>query len=241
MTASDVIRIWELGRAEPPWERDVTILGVAFPEIRREDLAGLTIGRRNTGLLSVREHLFGSRLDGFAECPQCGAAVEFSIGTSQITSGEDPAPASACCLLSGAYELRFRALNGQDLQAIARCRDAGAARLMLVERALIDAKREGSPVNPSELPEPVVADLAAALSRCDPQAEVLLSLGCPGCETRWEVMLDIGSYLWSEIRAQAHRLLGEVHVLARAYGWSEAHTLALSAARREFYLQMVGS
>ncbi len=243
MTASDVIRIWELGRNEPPWERDLAILGVAFPDARREELAALTLGRRNACLLSVREHLFGSRLDGFAECPLCGAALEFAIDAGRIRcqEGEPADEAGERTLESGGYHLRFRALTGADLAAIEGHGGAAAARLALAARAVISAGREGAEVAARELPEPVVCDLAAALLRCDPRAETLLDLECPGCRNRWEVMLDIGGYLWTEIRAQARRLMGEVHVLARAYGWSEAQTLSLSAARREFYLEMVGS
>ena len=46
--------------------------------------------------------------------------------------------------------------------------------------------------------------------------------------------------LWEEIEVRAHVLLGEVHRLASAYGWSEAQILALSPARRASYLAMVG-
>ena len=49
-------------------------------------------------------------------------------------------------------------------------------------------------------------------------------------------MLDIGSFVWAEIESRARRVLGEVHALASAYGWSEAETLSLSAVRRASYL-----
>ena len=52
-------------------------------------------------------------------------------------------------------------------------------------------------------------------------------------------MLDIGSFVWAEIESRARRLLWEVHTLASAYGWSEAETLSLSAARRASYMRMV--
>ena len=35
--------------------------------------------------------------------------------------------------------------------------------------------------------------------------------------------------------------LAEVHALAAAYGWTEAEVLALSAARRRAYLELVGA
>ena len=39
----------------------------------------------------------------------------------------------------------------------------------------------------------------------------------------------------------AKRLLGEVHQLARAYGWPEATILAMSSRRRHFYLELVST
>ena len=42
-----------------------------------------------------------------------------------------------------------------------------------------------------------------------------------------------------EVQARARRLLREVDVLARAYGWTEADVLALSEQRRTAYLEIV--
>jgi hypothetical protein len=38
----------------------------------------------------------------------------------------------------------------------------------------------------------------------------------------------------------AKAYLNEVHMLAWAYGWREADILAMSSARRQFYLERVG-
>jgi hypothetical protein len=51
--------------------------------------------------------------------------------------------------------------------------------------------------------------------------------------------LDIGRFLWFEVRNAAQRLLREVHELAYAYGWSESAILAMSFHRRQNYLAMV--
>ena len=87
------------------------------------------------------------------------------------------------------------------------------------------------------LPETVITVLAKYMVECDPQAEVQLDLSCPACGYCWKMMFDIVSFFWSEICAQARRLLREVHTLARAYGWREADILSLSTARRHFYLE----
>jgi hypothetical protein len=69
---------------------------------------------------------------------------------------------------------------------------------------------------------------------------VAVDLTCPSCQEPWEVTLDIVTYLWDEIAAEARRLIYEVDVLARAYGWREADVLAMTPQRRQAYLELAG-
>ena len=55
----------------------------------------------------------------------------------------------------------------------------------------------------------------------------------------WDARLRVAVFPLAEVEALASRLLWEVHDLAAAYGWRESDILALSAARRAAYLQMV--
>ena len=75
---------------------------------------------------------------------------------------------------------------------------------------------------------------------CDPLAAIDIPLDCLNCGHQWQPLFDIVSFFWTEIAAQARRLLREVHTLARYYGWREADILAMSAIRRQFYLEMGG-
>ena len=61
------------------------------------------------------------------------------------------------------------------------------------------------------------------------------------CGHEWDELFDVVSFVWAELEVQACRLLQEVHVLARAYGWREGDVLALSPRRRRLYLEMVGA
>ena len=135
--------------------------------------------------------------------------------------------------------VRFRPLNSLDLEACAEVEEKQALRRLLFARCVIEARHEGREIAAHHLPEPVIAGLAARLSECDPQAEVLLDLECPSCKHRWQTALDVAGFLWDELVVQARRLLREVHALAGTYGWSEADILAMSARRRNFYLELV--
>jgi hypothetical protein len=91
------------------------------------------------------------------------------------------------------------------------------------------------------LPVAVISEVISRMAEADPQADMEVELSCPSCGQRWQALFDIESFFWSEISAWAQRILSEVHVLARAYGWSETQILDLSPWRRQVYLNLVGA
>ncbi|MFZ4506489.1 MAG: hypothetical protein ACOYON_02185 [Fimbriimonas sp.] len=80
----------------------------------------------------------------------------------------------------------------------------------------------------------------ASIGDTDPLAEIGFEPTCLECGHSWHVGLDPASFVWSAVESRASAILGEVHTLARAYGWSEREILDLSPARRHLYLTMVG-
>ena len=116
---------------------------------------------------------------------------------------------------------------------------SAATRRALADRCILEATWGGVEATADDLPDDLLAALAAEMSARDPQAEVLLDLTCPACGARWQTVFDIAAYFWAELTAEAKRLLREVDALARAYGWCEADILALSPRRRQAYLELV--
>lgn len=241
LSASDVVGVWESGLDLSPHARALAILSPAFPQTPIDELALLSLGRRDSYLLSIRERLFGSKIDCFALCPGCNERLEFTVRATEIRVHDTvEAPAQEFELSAGGYDLRFRLINSTDLGAISVCNDREAARLMLVQRCVIEASRSGSEIPAATLSDEAMVALANRLAERDPMAELLFDLTCPECGHRWQVIFDIAAFLWAEISALAKRLLTEVHALARAYGWRESDTLSLSARRRRFYLDLSG-
>ncbi|HEV2914383.1 MAG TPA: hypothetical protein VGX92_13990 [Pyrinomonadaceae bacterium] len=241
LTADDIIRIWERGHGQDSAGRAVTVLAAAFPEKRGEELWQLSLGQRNADLFGVREQLFGPELQAFSECPGCGEHLEFALSARAFRSiASAKPPDTELYLEAEGYALRFRLLDSLDLRAAAAAPDVGAARKRLVERCVLEAHRHEKPVAVEELPEAVIERLSTRLAQSDPQAEVLVDLTCPACEFKWQIPFDIASFFYMEISAQARRLLREVHILAHAYAWREADILAMSARRRQYYLEMLG-
>jgi hypothetical protein len=234
LSADEVLRLCESAAAQPPVERALTILAAADPGTSRAELARLSIGERDARLLDVREATFGASAAAAAACTHCGERVEFTLSLAQLRAPRAAAPADE--LRADGLTLRFRVPDSDDVSAAQASPDP---RGMLVARCLLDARRDGSPVAPAELPPSAVARLAAAIAASDPQAEVLLDYACPACGRSGQTLFDVAAFLWEELRAHARRLLFEVAALARGFGWREADILAMSAARRRAYLELL--
>jgi T4 bacteriophage base plate protein len=240
LSAQNIIQIWEIGNLQHPIDRALTLLAFACPDKSADDLAALSIGQRDTYLLKLRELTLGSQMESYAECPKCAERLEFTINVADIRVAESMATVNQEYILtSGEFQLRFRLPNSKDLAAVVGYQDVNMVRRLIGLRCVLEVKRDGVAVTDGELPPDVINQLAKQMAECDPQAEVLLNLDCPACNHNWQVIFDIVAFFWSELSAQAKRLLREVHILARFYGWREADILAMSATRRQFYLDLV--
>jgi len=236
MTASDILETWEWGRSRHPIDRALAILATAMPEASHNDLIALPIGRRDTQLLRIRAETFGPVLDGHSRCASCDEQLEFEIGIDQIL-GEDVGGTGtterAYMLDVDGTRYSFRLPNSSDLAAAVACGDAEAARGLIARRCLVDRYPDDGPI-----PSDHLTALSGEMARLDPHADITFRLDCPLCGHAGEASLDIVSFLWSEIDSAARRLVRDVHVLASAYGWSEADILAMSETRREAYIEL---
>ena len=239
LSAPDMLRIWDAAAAEDPLARALTILAAQTHGASRDTLADLGVGQRDARLFAIREETFGPTLRGVSPCPRCEAPVEFTLEIPRLRAsvGPPPEPAEATLAIEN-WSLRYRLPTSRDLATAARA-DDGAARRILAERCVLTAECAGAQVETAHLPPEIVSRLSRAMAELDPVAEVFLDFVCPTCGHAGQTLLDIATYLWEEIRAEALRLLQEVHVLARAYGWREADILALSAARRRAFCHAV--
>ncbi|MBM4288194.1 MAG: phage baseplate protein [Deltaproteobacteria bacterium] len=237
---AEILRLWEQGQSQHPLDRLLTILLAGLPGKSRQELADLSIGDRDRLLLDFRENHFGEMLQAYGVCPACRARLEFSLETAQLRLGEMPERnGEEFSLTLSGCELTYRLPTSRDLAAAAALADLQEARELVLRRCLVGASQNGTPSSLEDLPEEVVSDLIEALSRQDPQADISLAMHCPECGHLWEILFDIGLFVWTDLMLAARRLVREVHILASAYGWSEAEILSLPPARRQAYLDLV--
>ncbi|HEV8422432.1 MAG TPA: hypothetical protein VGQ40_03750 [Chthoniobacterales bacterium] len=234
LSPETILDVWEAGRQQHELDRALTLLAAGHPQLSRDDLANLTIGERDAQLLRLRISMFGGSAGGTAECPQCNERVEFSIDARTLAdAGQFAEPAREIDV--NGTRVRFRLPTSRDLAEAVTATDQSCGVRRLIERCVVE------PRLPEELSGDLVEALSHAMAKADPQAEIILSLGCPNCGKNWELLFDIGDFLWNEIAAQAQRLMYEIDALARAYGWTEQEILNLPARRRRTYLEMLAA
>lgn len=240
-----LLAAWEHGRAAPrPAHRALALLSAADSDLSRDTVSRLTVGARDRLLLALRRDIFGPRLNAVTICPGCRSDLEMEFDTeaiSVISASEtelDDANAPLSISRDG-YHIVFRLPNSADLLALPEQASIDQARQHLIERVMLRASRGDEEIATTELPQALLDALDERMSLADPQADVRLNLSCAGCGANWQAPFDIVSYFWSEVEAWAMALLRDVHRLARAYSWREADILALSASRRQCYLDML--
>lgn len=238
LSAPELLDVWDCSLSLGAVGRALTLLAAARPEISADELANLSIGRRDADLLTLREEAFGSEMAGVATCPQCHENLELSFSMAQIRLASAAPTGQIFAITLDGYELQARPPNSLDLEAIGNEPDASLRRLQLLDRCLISACREGNPVSAGELPASVWQALEEGMAQADPQADIRLAISCPSCDHGWQADFDILSFFWSEIEAWAFRILHDVHLLASVYGWREQDILALSPRRRQIYTEM---
>jgi hypothetical protein len=204
-----------------------------------------SLGRRNAALVALRARLFGDTQPLRSTCPGCGATAEFAVDCPALAAALLP-PSDAAQpqrLAIDGHLIEFRVPAVADLRHAARA-GGGTDGFVgaLLERCISRCERaDGTTCAPHALPTSAAAALSRRLEELEPGASVSFALTCPECGAQWTAAMDVGEVLWTELRARAERLLLDVDALARGYGWSEPQVLALSAARRAAYLQLVGA
>lgn len=243
-----LLTLWEQGLQAPRRQRDDALLACAHAAPPPQAL-----GQRQVALLAAHAQWFGPALALRSACPACQAELAWEVDSAALsqTLAQMPAGSAEPGLTHAGGRLHLRAPQADDVdRAVAAGPQAYADALLAAcvaswqpEPATAPDAAPDTACAPLPAPADWPADLReAALARLealDPAASVSFALDCPACGQAWDAPLDPGAALWRKVQAAAERLLQEIDLLARAYGWREADVLALSPLRRAAYLQLV--
>lgn len=235
----DQFDVLELANKEfgSPHERAIGAIAAltGSPPVDGERLALRTCDRQ---LLELFRERYGPELRAASACPECGAVLELRFAVQDLLEAlAQPAPGELS-LTSGGYELELRLPTVSDL---ARARSAGdleRATAMLAAACISACTLNGVQVSPDAVAPAALDEAQRRLERFDLAGEPL-EFSCPDCAAQWSSALDVPTLVLAELDAEGRRLLADVHVLARAYGWSEREIAALPPARRQRYVEMV--
>lgn len=224
-----MLDLWERGAGLHPIDQGLMLLGAVNPEVSYESLAEWPLGLRNCALAELRCTVAGANLQGWVSCPECEEKLEFEMDGRALVA--PPEITSKQSLTVRGHS--FRLPTSRDLALALRETDEGLAAVRLLENCRLDA---GEAATWSDADIEAIEDGMAA---ADPMAETRLTFQCSNCAHEWDEPLDVVSFVWTGIEAMAKRILGEIHSLASAYGWTETEILSLSERRRSLYLEMV--
>ena len=239
LSVQEMIRVWEHGETCSPLARALLVLHAGEPDTPIEALAQLSIGERDRRLLQLRERTLGAGFSCSVDCPRCGEDLSFDLETEQLLRPAAEDSRKALTLSAGDYSIQFRLANSEDLSEALRAASVEEGHKRILARCLLDVRRESQEAAVDELPESVIHAICEAMGKHDAQADVQFEVRCDRCGTQWTTVFDVAAFFCKEISVRARRALSEVHALASAYGWGEEEILNMSAARRNFYLQMV--
>lgn len=246
LTAPALLQAWERALGTAPPGRARVLLQHAWPEVDPAVWDDMPIGTRDAWLLRLHEALFDAEIDTLAACPTCGETLQTLLPPAGlIPRSADPAPGAGAVqpvltLHTDGYELAYRLPCYRDLAEIAHAPpDLGASQLLA--RCVVAVRHSNGPADAADLPVAVIESLQQAMADADPGADLSIGLHCPACGHDFERRLDVDHHVWDELDDWAEQTLIDVHLLAGAYGWSEAEILALSGARRAHYITLVQS
>ena len=218
LSATATLDLWQAVEGRDLVGRSLALAAASGRDL--DEVAALPLGQRDALLLELHA---GEALAATAACPACGERAEFAVDTRELLargqSATEPVPVESVV---------WRSPDSRDVAAAAATGDAEAAERVLLERCAGSA----------DLSAEVRAAVAQAMAEADPLAEVLVDVSCPACGEGFVADVDVAGFVWAELHARARRLLRDVDVLARAYGWTEAEVLALGDRRRGAYLEL---
>ena len=177
------------------------------------DGATLTLGDRDRLLWAFKRAKFGPRADAVFDCAACSEAISFSV------PADFELPEATASVAEVRYEGRTYVL---------KLPVAGVGTLQ--DRICADAPWERGDFRKKA---------AAALDKADPGMDVVFDIACPECGAENPRGFDAFAFLWRDLIERVERTFSDVALLARAFGWTEAETLALPPYRRARYVEMV--
>jgi hypothetical protein len=228
LTSAQLIELWNPdGATSAHWRLEPLLAVAANPG---DDVSADTLGRRNQRLLEFHQSLTSRPMAARSRCTSCGTDNEFVVPVIAILGCPQPKLETTITLRSQRKQLRFRLPTMADVRTVIGV-EGGQASAALASACLIAGSASG-------VTSQVIARLDRKLEAIDPASRILLDLDCAECGVSLHIHVDVAELVSSTVDSLVDKALRQVHVLARAYGWSERAILEMPASRRLRYLAL---
>ena len=229
-----LLTAWERCGQQQGLTRSLGLLLVAQAGGDSEEVAELPLAERNGLLLQLRAISFGTKLEGYCVCQECGAKLEFEMDCRELLKQQIPGQGQVW--QESECEYRIRPATTNDLLNCLNAENQREAKSILLKRTVTMLHQD--PDSAYTEPRP---DWIARFEAVNASAEIRLEVRCTECEALSAVDLDIAEFLSTETMVAGKRLLADIHTLASTYGWSESAIAGMSNVRRQAYLSMIES
>lgn len=197
--------------------------------------AALTASDRDRLLAQVYADNYGRKVQSTARCGHCASLFDLEFDIHKLMRVLDaPAPVMAQPLADGTFRhhsgIRFRLPTGEDEIAVTNHAAAEAAHALL-QRCLVE--------DPGTLSEEALAAVEEAMEEVGPVLDLDLDAKCPECGKQQPVHFSVQFYLLRAIEQGWKQAAREVHLLARAYGWSLPEILDLPRSQRRTLVELI--
>ena len=214
---------------------------LAEPALSADQILDLPVGYRDSRLIELRHQLFGSNIVSTANCSACTARLELSFDLEPMIALSKNYTLAPFVFSWDSDQLQMRCPSTRDVLASLSQSSTLNTDSNTISRLLKSCVADDSMKlldvdwNDTKLQQALIEKIELH----DPLGLIEFQMTCSECHHTFGTTFDIGRFLWSELDAWCQRLLGEIHTLARTYGWTEAEILSLGAWRRQVYLNMV--
>jgi hypothetical protein len=235
---SEQLDLLELAtRGGSPHERAIVAIA-AFTDHSAAEVLRWPLPACDVRLLELYRRRYGPELRAVSACPECGGVLELGFAVDDLLATLTAPEQGELALDIDGYELKLRLPTVADLSRAQSAGDLEHAQQMIAAGCVCACVHEGAEVGAADLPAPVLDRVQEQLGHFDLGADGI-GLTCPDCLAGWSATLDVTTLVLAELDAEGQRLLADVHILARAYGWPEAQIASLPPARRRKYVEMV--
>ena len=194
--------------------------------------AALTATDRDRVLAAVHRRVYGTRIRSTLSCGGCADRFDMDFNLDDLLSGlgRRPDAAEVQALGDGVFQtdsgMQFRLPTGEEECACIGL-SSGEAVGWLASRCLV--RGAGADEEALQL----------AMEVAGPVADVELQAQCPECGGVQPVHFDLQRYVLSGLANERQGLATEVHLLARAYGWSRTEIMEMPRSQRKSSVALV--